>query len=94
MKNDKNIVIKSADKDSPVVVWDKDDYIKNAEKQLGDKDIYNKVCNDSGPLISTIHKTIKKNRKRGDLGADTIKYFMVKNPKFARIYLFPKLHIR
>ena len=74
MKNDKNIVIKSADKDSPVVVWDKDDYIKNAEKQLGGKDIYSKVCNDSGPPISTIHKAIKKNRKRGDLSADTIKY--------------------
>ena len=28
LKNDKNIVIKSADKDSAVVVWDRDDYIK------------------------------------------------------------------
>ena len=27
LKNDKNIVIKSADKGSAVVVWDRDDYI-------------------------------------------------------------------
>ena len=44
LKNNKNIVIKSADKGSAVVVWDRDDYIKEAEKQLGDKDIYEEVC--------------------------------------------------
>ena len=35
-KNDKNIVIKSADKGSSVVVWDRDDYIKEAEERLGE----------------------------------------------------------
>ena len=60
LKNDKNIVIKSADKGSAVVVWVRDDYIKEAEKQLGDKDIYEEVCNDPGPLISTIDEELKK----------------------------------
>ena len=55
LPRDKNIVIKSADKGSAVVVWDRDDYIKEAEKQLGDKEIYEEVCNDPEPLISTIH---------------------------------------
>ena len=32
LKNDKNIIIKSADKGSAVVVWDSEDYIKEAEK--------------------------------------------------------------
>ena len=73
LKNDKNIVIKSADKDSAVVVLDRDDYIKEAEEQLGDKDIYEKVCNDPGPLISTTHEAIEKIRKRDDLNADTVK---------------------
>ena len=84
LKNDKNVVIKSADKGSAVVVWDRDDYIKEAEEQLGDKDIYEEVCNDPGPLLSTIQEEIEKIRKRGDLNADTIKYFMVKDLKFAR----------
>ena len=35
LKNDKNIVIKSADKESAIMVWDREDYIKGAEKQLG-----------------------------------------------------------
>ena len=38
LKNDKNIAIKGADKGSTVVVWDRDDYIQEAEKQLGDKE--------------------------------------------------------
>ena len=41
------------------------------------------VCNDPGPLISTINKIIKKIQKRGTLTADTINYFRVKNPKLA-----------
>ena len=94
LKNDKNIVIKSADKGSAVVAWDRDDYIKEAEEQLGDKDICEEVCNDPGPLISTIHKAIENIRKRGDLNADTIEYFMVKGPKFAHFYLLPKMHQR
>ena len=78
MKNNKNIIIKSADKSSAVVVWDRDDYIKEAEKQLGDKDVYEEVCNDDEPVTSTIHKAIEKIQKRSDLDADTIKYIMVK----------------
>ena len=57
LKNDKNIVIKGADKGSALVVWDREDYIKQAEKQLGDSDVYEKIPDDSEPLISTIHKT-------------------------------------
>ena len=40
LKNDKSIVIKSADKGSSVLVWDREDYIKEAEKQLGDAQVY------------------------------------------------------
>ena len=94
LKNDKNIVIKSADNSSAVVVWDRDDYIKDAEKQLGDKNIYEEVGNDPRHLISTIHEPIEKIRKRGNLNVDAIKYFMMKDPKFARFYLLLKMHKR
>ena len=70
LKNDKNIVIKGADKGSE----------KEAEKQLGDSDVYEAVSDDPEPLISTIHRTVEKNRKRGDLEKETIKYFEVKDP--------------
>ena len=94
LKNDKTIVIKGADNGLAVLVWDRDDYIQEAEKQLGDKEIYEEVSNDPQPLIDTIHKAIEKIGKRGDLSADNIKYFKVKDPKFARFNLLPKIHKR
>ena len=39
-RNDETIVIKDADKGSAVVVWDSEDYIKEAENQLGNTTIY------------------------------------------------------
>ena len=77
-----------------MVVWDRDDYIQEAEKQLDDKEIYEEVNNDLQPIIDTIHRVAEKMRKRGDLSPDNIKYFMVKYPKFARFYLLPKIHNR
>ena len=61
-----------------------------AEKQLGVSDVYEEVPDDAEPLISTIHTTLEKIRKRGDLKKENIQYFEVKDPKFARFYLLPK----
>ena len=36
-------------------------------------------------------KTLEKIRLRGDLSSDTLNYFLVKDPKFARFYLLPKI---
>ena len=94
LKNDISIATKGADKGSAVVVWDREDYIKKAEKQLGDSDVYDEVPDDPEPLISTIDRTIEKIRKRGDFKKETIKYFEVKDPQFARFYLLPKIHKR
>ena len=46
LKNDKNIIIKSDDNGTAVVVWDKEDYIKEVEKQLGVNDVYEEVPHD------------------------------------------------
>ena len=115
LKNNKNIVIKGADKGSAVVIWDRDHYIKQAEKQLGDSDVYDlgqrglhkgsrkqmrdsdvyeEVLDDPEPLISTMHRTIENNMKRGDLKKRNYLIFEVKDPKFARFYLLPKIHKR
>ena len=41
--DDRSIVIKQADKGSCVVVWCRDDYIKEANKQLEDKTVYKDI---------------------------------------------------
>ena len=43
LTDDRSIVIKRADKGSCVVVWDRDDYLSEAEKQHYDKAIYKDV---------------------------------------------------
>ena len=62
-------MIKDADKGFMVVVWDREDYIKEAEKQLGDEEVYEEVSNNPVPLLKAI---IAKIRKRGDLKRDTL----------------------
>ena len=43
LKNDQSIVIKEAGKGSAVVIWDKKDYLMEAEKQLSCKETYKEV---------------------------------------------------
>ena len=88
------VLIKSADKDSAVVVWDREDYIKETEKQLDDEEVYEEVSNDAKRLLKTINEIIAKIRKQGDLKRDNLDYFIMKDPKFARFYLLPKIHNR
>ena len=40
LHNDRSVIIKPADKGSAVVVWDKQDYLKEAKRQLSDSSIY------------------------------------------------------
>ena len=93
LKNDKNIEIKSADKSAAVVVWDRERYIIEAEKKLGDEEDYEEVSNGVAPLLKTINAVIPKIIKRGDMKRGKLDLIM-KDPKFARFYLQPKIHKR
>ena len=83
---------KAADKGSAVVVWDREDYIKEAENQLGDTNLYEEVPNDAKPLMNILN-TLENIRKRGDVCTDTLNYFLIKDAKFTRLYLL-KIHRR
>ena len=51
-------MIKGADKGSAVAVWDRDDYLKEASKQLEDKDVYEDDANyQSTPLCELWKKS-------------------------------------
>ena len=82
LKNDKSIMIKSADMGSAVVVWNREDYIKEAEKQLGDEQVYEEVSNDAAPLLKTINEVISKVKKRGDL---KLRLFNYERPKIRKV---------
>ena len=63
LKDDENIEIKSADKSAVVVVWDREDYIIEAEKQLGDEEVYEEVSNDAVALQKNHKCSHSKNKK-------------------------------
>ena len=57
LADDRSISIKQEDKGSCVVVWCRDDYIKEANKQLKDKTIYKDVNLKETILSDLVHKS-------------------------------------
>ena len=94
LRDDSTNIIKGPDKGSVVDVWDREDCLKEAYKQLEDREVYEEVSSDSNVLINTIIKALEKIRLRGVLSGDTLNYFVADDPKFARFYLLPKIHKR
>ena len=82
------IIIKGADNGSAVVVWDREDYLKEAYEPLENKDVYVEAQNDPCTLIYTIARALEKIRTQGNLSNDTRNYFLIKDLKFARFYLY------
>ena len=95
LQNDTSIIIKSADKGSGVVVWDREDYLKEAESQLSDESVYQKIDSDpKSAILMKISECINKIRDRQEMDPDTLEFFDVDNPKLGRFYLLPKIHKR
>ncbi|XP_072044331.1 uncharacterized protein [Amphiura filiformis] len=92
LKSNQDYIIKSADKGGAVVVWRKDLYINEANRQLSDTDTYLKLAGDptedNQKLISdTIKTLIKKNKL-----PDTAKHMIQLCPQSANFYMLPKIH--
>ena len=94
LQNDTSIVIKEADKGSAVVVWDRDDYIKEANSQLQDPKVYEETSLDSQSLSDAIFHILSKMKSKEEITDKNIQYFMINNPQLARFYLLPKIHKR
>ena len=95
LKEDDSIIIKQADKGSGVVVWDRDDYLKEADNHLLNETAYRECGTDpTSKLLETITACLSNIRERGDIDEQTLDYFMVNNPRMGRFYLLPKIHKR
>ena len=79
LKKDFSIIIKEADKGSGVVVWDRGDFIAEAESQLNDIDVYEEVNGDTNELITTIKEALYKIKKRGDITVEVLGFFCRKS---------------
>ena len=76
--DDRSIIIKKADRGSCMVVWDRNDYIAEAEKQLGDKNIYEDVNFSDRILRDLVDKRNEMFRSlkfQGKITEKELKYF-------------------
>ena len=93
LKCDRNIVIKEADKGSRVALWDRGDYISEANPQLDDRQVYEEVEVDpTVDLGKTISSRLEQLREEDPGLEEVTDYLTVKESKLGRFYLLPKIH--
>ena len=88
-----DIVITNADKGGAVVILDVEDYIKDAERQLNNKENYRKIiCDPTTANNEPIHKVISRFQKENLLSKNISEGLKTENPKTPHFYLKPKVH--
>ena len=98
LADDRSIVIKKADKVSAVVVWDRVDYIKVAQKQLKDESVHKKVNFKDQNLSELVDKSnhfFRGLKTKGCITDKNLKYFTYQYKKacnLGKLYLLPKIH--
>ena len=100
LADDRSIVIKKADKGSTVVVWDRNDYILDAEKQFSDANVYKDVSfnwNILQELVGTSNQLFQNLKSKEKISDKQLKYFTYEYKKVSnlgKLYLLPKIHKR
>ena len=96
--DDRSIVIKKADKGSCIVVWDRNDYLREAEKQLKDLIVYRKVAFKDkilSRLVDCSKRFFRNLKVKGHITEKELKYFSYefkKSCNLGKLYLLPKIH--
>lgn len=93
LTDNKNIVIKKADKGGVVVVWGYDQYTEEAHRQLGDTTSYIPLnINPTETLVEEL-KTILTDARDDDLiSTQELDFLFRPYPRIASFHLLPKVH--
>lgn len=94
LQDNKQIVIKPADKGSAVVIMDREQYVWEAERQLGNTQHYIKlkqfIYTETIPMVRRILHSL---REEGFINKKQETYLVGSdNPRPRRFYLLPKIH--
>ena len=96
--DNRSIVIKKADNGSCIVVWDRNGYLRDAEKQLEDPNVYRKVAFKEkipSQLVDCSNRFFKNFKMKGHITEKELKYFSYefkKSCNLGKLYLLPKIH--
>ena len=100
LADDRNIVIKRTDKGSSVVIWDRNDYVKEVEIQLSNQNVYRSVEFKGKILMELVEKSnhfFKSLKTSSIILGKELQYFTYKYKKatsLGKMYLLPKIHQR
>ena len=100
LADDRSIVINGADKGSSVAIWDREDYLQEASKQLQDTNIYEDVNFNENILTGLVERSNKifSCLCSGKLIYEKeLKYFTYsfkKATNLGKLYFLPKIHKR
>jgi hypothetical protein len=94
LKYNSQIVIKKADKGSATVIMNRDDYIREGNRQLGNEKHYRKL---DGPIYpktaARITKIVQNLKNEGYINKKQCTYLSpTDNPRPRRFYMLPKIH--
>ena len=98
LQDDRNVIIKSADKGSAVVIWNQNDYLKETKKQLSDKSTYLKtkvIEKDLVDLVGQSNKMFENLQRKSVIQEREKNYFkfnLKKSTNLGKLYLLPKIH--
>ena len=98
LADDRTIVVKKLGKVSCVLVWCKDDYIKEAKNQMKDNTVYNDVNFKEtmlSDLVDKSNKVFKRLHSRKGITEKELKYFSYqfkKTTNCSKLYLLPKIY--
>ena len=100
LAKDRNIIIKPAVKRFCVALWDRENYLTEAEKQLQNVDIYEGSDFKESDLVKLVEKSntmFQSLRRKNLITEKELKYFSYqykKSTNFGKMYLLPKIHKR
>lgn len=87
------IIIKKSDKGTNVVIQDRDDYIKEANRQLDNPIFYHKLDHDlTDQHRIEVNQYIDQMYSNGELDISVVNYLHEKECKTANFYMLPKIH--
>ena len=87
-----DVVIKPADKGGAVVVWDRNLYKQEAERQLSDSTFFERLDRDfTVDYNKTVCEVVKEAITKGELPASAVN-LVVENLRTSRFYLLPKVY--
>ena len=93
LKNNRDIIIKPADKGSAVVILDRESYKNEGQRQLNDTKFYEKTTsNHTGEVINRVNLHIHNMLQRGEISQNTCNYLTTDNDRTQQFYLLPKIH--